>query len=341
MTKLPYLRIKKAKGRTYYYFDLGKSDDGKRLLSKLPDIRDPRFGDCYARAKATRTNRRNRQGTLTLDGLIRSYERSPEFHALAQSSQTSYARYLMVANRLIRDRHGQSPAAKLIERKDVLKLRDAMSGKPGAASQAVRALGALFTWAVDNEKLEGNPAREVKKFAAKPHEEWPDALVEEALADPQVGMAVALLYFTGQRINEVVKMSWADISSGFMRVFVQKTKQRMEVAILPELAAMLEKTPKLAPTILTNANGRSWTQSGLRQKLQDWAKARGHKVVPHGLRKNAVNSLLLAECTAAEFRGITGHSIGMVEHYSKGVNLKRLGSAAVVKLDAARKARRK
>jgi hypothetical protein len=48
MTKLPYLRAKKAKGRTYYYFDLGNDADGRRVLSKLPDIRDPRFGDCYA-----------------------------------------------------------------------------------------------------------------------------------------------------------------------------------------------------------------------------------------------------------------------------------------------------
>lgn len=339
MTKLPYLRTKKAKGRTYYYFDVGKGDDGKRLLTKLPDIRDPRFGDCYARAKAARTNRRNRQGTLTLEGLIRSYEKSPEFRSLAAASQVSYSRYLAQANRLIRDRHGQSPPAKLVLRHDVVKLREAMADKPGAASQAIRALGSLFAWAVENNKLESNPAAGVKKFPAKPHEKWPEALLEEALADPQVGLPVALLFFTGQRINEVVRMSWADISGGFMRVYVQKTKQRMELPIPPELATMLDRAPKAAPTILTNANGQSWTQSGLRQKLQDWATARGRKVVPHGLRKNAVDALLEAGCTAAEVSGITGHSIGMVEHYSKGVNRKKLGSAAVVKLDAHRKAR--
>jgi integrase len=339
MTKLPYLRPKKAKGRTYYYFDLGKDANGNRVLTKLPDIRDPRFGDCYARAKATRTNRRNRQGTLTLEGLIQSYEKSPEFHALADASQISYTRYLAKANSLIRTRNGDSPPAKAIERSDIVKLRETMAETPGAASQAIRVLNALFKWGVENDKVKDNPAADVRKFAAKPHEKWPEDLLEEGLADPQVGTAVALLYFTGQRINEVVKMSWADISGGFMRVFVQKTKQRMEVAILPELADMLGRVPRLAPTILTNANGQSWTQSGLRQKLQEWAAARGHKVVPHGLRKNAVDSLLEASCTAAEVSGITGHSIGMVEHYSKGVNRKRLGSAAVVKLDAHRKAR--
>jgi len=341
MTKLPYLRKKKAKGRTYYYCDLGLAPDGSRILARLPDIKDPRFGDCYARAKATRTSRKNRQGFLTLDGLIRQYEKSPEFRALAESTQVSYTRYLARANSLVRDKHGESPAVKVIERRDIIALRDALADTPGAASQAVRALSALFAWAVDNEKAKENPAAKIRKFKAKPHEPWPEALVEEALADPQVGMAVALLYFTGQRINEVVKMSWADIGGGYMRVLVQKTRQRMDVAMLPELGEMLGRTPKLAPTILTNANGRPWTQSGLRQKLQDWAKARGHKVVPHGLRKNAVNALLEAGCTAAEVSGITGHSITMVEHYSKGVNRRNLGRAAVVKLDAHRQARNK
>ena len=63
---------------------------------------------------------------------------------------------------------------------------------------------------------------------------------------------------------------------------------------------MLDAQEKTSTTILTNANGVPWTQSGLRQKLQKWAKERGYHVVPHGLRKNAVEQLFLAGCTAAE-----------------------------------------
>lgn len=339
MTKLPYLRKKKAKGRTYYYFDLGAADDGSRLLSKLPDIKDPRFGDCYARAKATRTSRRKKQGLLTLDGLIRSYERSPEFRGLKQSSQDSYTRYLGVANKLMRDRRGDSPPAKFIAKIDILTVRERLADTPGAANQTMRAIGALFAWAVENDKLKDNPAREIKKFPAKPHAEWPEELLEEALSDPQVGMPVALLYFSGQRIDDVVRMSWADIRGDYMLVNVKKKDKQIRVAILPELSARIGQLKKTATTILTNANGQPWTQSGLRQKLQEWAKDRGYKVVPHGLRKNAVNALFEAGCTAAEVAGITDQSIGMLEHYSKGVNKLTLGRAAVVKLDAARKAR--
>jgi integrase len=126
-----------------------------------------------------------------------------------------------------------------------------------------------------------------------------------------------------------------------MEVYVQKTRRHIEVAILPELAERLRGQPKVSTTILVNANGKPWSQDGLRAKLQAWAKERGHKVVPHGLRKNAVNALLEAGCTAAEVSGITAQSMGMIEHYARGVNSKALGQAAIIKLDAARMARNK
>jgi site-specific recombinase XerC len=113
------------------------------------------------------------------------------------------------------------------------------------------------------------------------------------------------------------------------------------VAILPELAERLSKIEKTAVTILTSSNGRPWSKVGLRSKLQAWAKERGHKVVPHGLRKNAVNALLEAGCTPSEVQGITDQSIPMIQHYARGVNKLKLGRAAVVKMEAARRARKK
>jgi integrase len=340
MSKLPkYVRQKKAKGRTYYYFDLGKADDGRRLLAPLPDIKDSRFGDCLSRAKATRTNRKNRKDILTLDGLIRSYERSPEFREKAPATKKNYSIYLAKANAMIRSGSGESPPARQIERTDVLALRDKLADSTGAANQTVRALGALYKWASDRHGLKDNPAHGIKLFKAIPHEPWPEPLLEEAILDPQVGMPVALLYFTGQRIDDAIKMKWSDIKGDTMAVFNQKKDRHVQVPILPELADMLATQEKTAITILTNANGRPWTQGGLRLKLQAWAKDRGHKVVPHGLRKNAVISLLEAGCTHAEVSGITDQSPQMVEYYGRRVNKLRLGRAAIVKFDASRRAR--
>jgi tRNA(Ile2) C34 agmatinyltransferase TiaS len=75
--------------------------------------------------------------------------------------------------------------------------------------------------------------------------------------------------------------------------------------------------------------------------MQAWALERGVEVVPHGLRKNAVNALLEAECSTAEVSAITGQSLKMVEHYAKKRNQKRLGGSAILKFDAARQRRAK
>ena len=338
---LKYLRTKKAKGKTYYYFDYGKREDGQRDLRRLPNIKDRRFGDCYARALGERGKATGKRGVLTGESLIRMYEKSPEFRGLSENTKRSYAIYLNRANKLMRNGKGESFPAKKVERKDIIALREALADTPGAASQTVRAVGAMFSWAVDNEKVADTPVKNVKKFKGAPHEPWPEGLLEAALEDPQVGMPTALLYFSGQRIDDVVAMKWSDIRGDHMLVNVKKKDKQIKVAILPELAERLNALDKSAVTILTNSNGKPWKQGGLRQKLQAWAKERGHKVVPHGLRKNAVISLLEAGCTAAEVAGITDQSIQMVEHYAAKVNKLHLGRAAVVKFDAHRKARNK
>lgn len=339
---IPYLRRKRAKGSDYWYFDTGTRDLLNRpILTRLPHIKDPSFGGSLARAQAARTTRKNRQGILTLDGLIRQYERSPEYHELSESSKKSYGIYLRRANEKIRTKAGESPPAKGIERRDVVTLREQMADTPGAASQMVRAVSALYAWAIENSKLRDNPAHGVKKFKSKQHKPWPLSLVDEGLSDPQIGMAVALLYFTGQRIGDVIRMNWKDIDGDHMRVFVRKTQRQIRVAILPELEGMLSRQPRNGLAILTNSNGQPWSQNGLRAKLQAWAAERGHKVVPHGLRKNAVNSLFEAGCTAAEVSGITDQSIRMLEHYSKDVNKLGLGRSAVIKMEDARRARNK
>jgi sialic acid synthase SpsE len=75
------------------------------------------------------------------------------------------------------------------------------------------------------------------------------------------------------------------------------------------------------------------TESGLRQRIQKWAKDRGYEVVPHGLRKNAVNALLEAECSFAEIAAITGQTLQMIEHYGKERDGLHLSRSAVVKFE--------
>ncbi len=75
----------------------------------------------------------------------------------------------------------------------------------------------------------------------------------------------------------------------------------------------------------------SW---GDEMKREAFKKLRERELVFHGLRKSAVVFLLEAGCTDAEVPAITGLSRGMVAHYPRQVNQKKL-AAAVLKWQAA------
>src|SRR3546814_14386506 len=56
----------------------------------LPDIKAPNVGDVYAAMKAGVTRRAEMLPVLTVAGLIRHYERSPDLNRLSGSPQRTY-----------------------------------------------------------------------------------------------------------------------------------------------------------------------------------------------------------------------------------------------------------
>jgi integrase len=342
MPDLKFLRHKRAKGRDYWYFDTGQvNENGKRILTPLPPKRSLEFGGAYARAVAARTMRAQRRAYLSFDELIRRYEKSPEFVALADNSKRTYSRYLAVANALLRTDRGESPPAAAIEPRDVLRIRDKLALKRGAANATLRAIGAMYAWAINPAVgyAKDNPASPVRKFPNEgEHEPWPADLLDAALEDPQVRLPVALLYFLGQRIGDTVKMSRRSLDGDSIAVVQQKTGTPLLVKMHSRLAAILEAdAPRGAVMFLVNEQGKPLTEGAVRQRIQLWAKKEhGQHVVPHGLRKNAVNALLEAKCSTAEVSAITGQDLKTIEHYAKKRDQVLLGRSAIAKLEDAR-----
>jgi len=338
--RLPHIHNKRSKGIEYTYFDTGQRDErGRKILKRMPDVRDPAFPRAYKLACDQRKKRSAEQPIRTFDGLVRLFEKSQEFKAKAANTQRSYLHYLGVASSLLRDNEGRSIDATAIEPRDVNTLRDELIGK--GANQTVRAIRALYKWAMAPARgyATSNPAALVELLNEGEHEPWPKWLIEEGLSDPVVRPAVAMLYFTGQRIGDVVKMQWTDVRGGSIEVKQEKTDTALAIPIHSELAEVLAELPRRGFTILANANGKPVTASALRQRLQKWASGRGQKIVPHGLRKSAVNALLEAECSAAQVSAITGQSLQTVEHYAKKRDRSVLGKAAILKFEGARQTR--
>lgn len=321
----PFVRHKRAKGRDYYYFDTGQRNErGRPILTRLPQPDDPSFGTALSRATAARTRREVTPAILTYSALADMFEKSREFDRLAAATKKSYRLYLDRGREIC----GIAPAAEL-SANDVRILRDRMADTPGAANQFIRVTGALYKWGRRRGYVQNEPTKDVDYLDQGEHEPWPEWLVERALSDPAVRLPVSLLYYTAQRIGDVVKMQWTDIRGGKIEVRQQKTGKALDIPIHADLRALLDETPKAGFHLLAKDNGAGWTASGLRTNLQRWAEAQGVKIVPHGLRKNAVNALLEAGCSAAETAAISGQTLQVIEHYAKRRDTGVLASAAI------------
>ncbi|MGJ3626007.1 hypothetical protein AB5I41_01730 [Sphingomonas sp. MMS24-JH45] len=59
-----------------------------------------------------------------------------------------------------------------------------------------------------------------------------------------------MLYYTAQRIGDVVRMRWDDFADGRVRIVTGKTKRLVDMPQHEELAAELERAPRLGQTVL-------------------------------------------------------------------------------------------
>lgn len=328
---LPYIKTVRARGKVYEYFVTGKVENGKPVLRRLPARDDRSFGRSYAGMVAARHAREGAVEAIRINDLSRAYQLAPVFRNRAERTQNTYLVYL----RVIEEEIGNAPVAE-IERRDVQALLDKMQDRPGAANMTLAVLRNMYKIALKREWATSDPTRDVEfvERGDATHEPWPEQLLAAALADPVVSLPVALLYYTAQRIGDVCRLRWADIEDGYLIVTQEKTGKLLEIRVHAALAKILATRTRDAETIL-HARGKPLKPDTLRVRLQAWGAKMDAKLVPHGLRKNAVNALLEAGCSVGETAAISGQSLGMVEHYSRRRNNRKLGTAAIERWEGA------
>lgn len=326
--------VRPARGGIYHYFDTGqRTPKGTKIYKRLPQPGARDYETVYSALLSHRTRREAATVELTLKQMIRLYLQSPEFRKLSDASQKIYDSYLA---RL--DAKFPGAPANDIQRRDMRLLMDQMAEHPAAANLMLASTAAIYRWGRKREHVTAKPCDEIDRFELGEHEPWPDHIVAAALKadDTLVRLGTHLLYFTAQRIGDVVAMRWSDIRDGRLEMAQQKTGREMSIALHRDLGALLASTDKAALTILSY-EGRPVKHTHLRRKLQEFAKDLGAKVVPHGLRKNAVNALLECGCSVAETAAISGQTLQMVEHYARRRNTQKLGDAAILRWEGVQK----
>lgn len=317
-------RVKGRDGVIRWYFNTGKTrPTGAMIYARLPDPGTAQFAATYAAMVGARTKRETVSDMLTIKGLAELYYKSDAFKKKAASSRDHYTRHIGI----IVDMFDPTPATEM-DRVELQRWLDEIATSGTCA--AIRGSGwALYAWAAKRGYVTHNPFKHLEVPAATPYEPWPADLLERALAEgSNVRLEVGLLYYTAQRVSDVLTMAWSHVDGETIHVRQQKTGKELRIPIHPALRDILASAPRKAVTILGRPATRQGGQS-LLAKLKRWADPT--KVVTHGLRKNAVIALLEAGCSIAETSSISGQSLAMVEHYAKQRNQTKLASAAILK----------
>jgi integrase len=329
--KLDHVRYVTSKGRVYAYFNTGRKKNGRPEYIALPRPGSVGFFDSYAASLAGRN--RKVLPAYTVATLFDEFQDSQEFAALARGTQEAYGIYLRLASELL----GKAFVDDLT-RADVLMILDNEKWGAGKRNLFVAVIGAAYKWGRLRGRTAIWPTREIPHAETGEHLAWPDDVRDAGLeaVDDLTRLAVALLFYTGQRIGDVCAMRWTAIKNEKIKVVQQKTGKSLMIRLHADLRAELDRYGKRGLTLLTNALGGPVSPAQLRRILKAFCASLGHpELKPHGLRKNAVIALLTAGCSVAETAAITGQTYQLVEYYARQIDQERMGEAAILKMERA------
>lgn len=269
------------------------------------------------------------------EALILSYFESNAFKKLKPRTKSDYRKYIQH----IREIWGTKDP-KRIERHHIYKLHQANSERWRQANYLVQVLVVLMNHALDIgfiTKNQGNPAHGITLFKQigdgwKP---WPeDVRAEfEVVATPRARLVYELCIGTGQRIGDVIQISWGHIRDGSYDFTQGKTDKPMWIPLTDRLKAYLASVEKKGLMVITDNSGCPVRYRTVAEEMRKVKAAMVHPdattYVTHGLRKNATIELYQSGCDDEMVKAVTGHSgIEMLKKYGGMIRQRELATRA-------------
>ena len=227
-------------------------------------------------------------------------------------------------------------------------LRDRKLAFPEAANGRIKAIRAIFKWAIRKKGPDGktlishNAARDVpylKSNNPSGYHTWTLEEVRRFEERHPIGskarLALALLLFTGQRRSDITRLGPQTSRDGKL-TFTQfkgrnRKPKRLVLPILPALQQVIDASPCGELTFLVNDLGRAFTDAGFGNKFRAWCDQAGLKLcTAHGLRKAGATIAANNGATAHQLMAIFGWAtLRMAEAYTRAADQERLAEAAM------------
>lgn len=288
----------------------------------------------------------------TFRALVAAYKAHNSYRDLASLTKLDYDRHL----KTIVDQWGDDVVADLTTVDAQLAI-DSLQNAPTVARYFRSVLSRLLSFGIPRGFNVHNVAKPTEKIEheVNSHEPWPDWAFELFCehARPSLILPVFSAFYTGQRSVDVITMKRP--TGGEISLIARKTKKEVWRPIHSEYADIIAiRSPGDSEALHLNEDGSPLTLAGFRTAWQRdltsvnakgqptsaspakkaaMKRIRDAGLVFHGLRKNAVNTLLEVGCTEAEVSAIVEMSEQMVRHYSKDVNKRRLAISGSAKME--------
>jgi integrase len=232
-------------------------------------------------------------------------------------------------------------------------LRDRKLVFPEAANSRIKAIRAVFKWAIRKKGPDGkalvphNPARDIpylKSHNPSGYHTWTLEEVRQFQERHQIGtkarLALALLLFTGQRRSDITRLGRQHVPDGKITLTQFKGRnrkpKRLVLPILPVLQHVIDASPCGALAFLVNDLERPFTDAGFGNKFREWCNQAGlDHCTAHGLRKAGATIAANNGATAHQLMAIFGwETLRMAEAYTRAADQERLAQAAMHMLEA-------
>lgn len=329
--KLRYLHYSTSQSGERYYF---LRRNGKRTpLGKGP-IDSPDFLVRYAEAlKASGGPQKAVAGSLR--GVCEAFERSTSWAAYSKSYQGTLTRHI----RLLCNEHGDLPFRQ-IQPKHIQGDLDKLS--PHAAANRLKTWRNLCAFAQQRGWHTNNPASLIKRATIPKTEgharwtpedikayrdQWPTGTVQR--------LCFEVLYWTGARTVDAVKLTPSMVENGVLEFVQQKTGGKAYVpwtSPLPAWAApfaedrrhLLDNLQSGVFTFL-ETRGRARSRKGLSNVIAAAARKAGINKTAHGLRKARLTQIAEAGGSAHAIMAWGGHkTMSEAQEYVREADARRL-----------------
>ncbi|WP_117193740.1 tyrosine-type recombinase/integrase [Rhizobium terrae] len=221
---------------------------------------------------------------------------------------------------------------RVVQTKDIVNAVERRSKTPALANNFLKALRALFKWAVEHGHVEDNPTSGVSKLKNETEgfkvwtldemrkftDFWPIGSRER--------LAFELLIASGLRRSDIVRVGKQHMTGETLRISTAKTNTPVTVDFSDRVLRLIEISETGDLALIVGKNGLPMTKESFGNWFRDACREAKVYKSAHGLRKYSATMAANAGATAHQLMAMFGWTtIEQAELYTKKADRERLG----------------